>query len=390
MDLKKLKSNIRKFYVYRFFQAMFLVGPIFVLFLTDNGLSVTQVMFLQAYFYVILLLLEVPSGAFADKYGRKTSIILSSLFVFFGHLTYALGYTFFVFLIAETIYGIAVSLWSGTDSAFLYDTLKNLKREKEFKKVFGNYYAINFIFLGLGGILGGYLAEYSLRLPFWISLIPLGIAFFIPFSFTEPMIYKKVKTNYWQHIKKAVNYSINHKSLRLFLIYSFLIVGISEALWYIFQPYFVEIKIPITYFGIVFFGGSVMAAIGAKYAHKIEMKLGEWRTLFFIALCIGVSYLIMGIYSIILISLISFFIASLIFGGFRPIIEDYYNKHVKSFNRATVLSFKNFLNGISFVIFAPLIGVITDTYSLGIAFIMSGILVSINMVFLIIMYFIRK
>src|SRR3989344_7269292 len=155
----KLDGNIRKFYIYRFFQAMFLVAPIFVLFLTENGLSITQVMFLQAYFYVILLLLEVPSGAFADKYGRKTSIILSSLFVFFGHLTYALGYSFAVFMIAETIYGIAVSLWSGTDSAFLYDTLKNLKREKEFKKVFGNYYAINFIFLGLGGILGGYLAE---------------------------------------------------------------------------------------------------------------------------------------------------------------------------------------------------------------------------------------
>jgi len=391
MDLtKKLEGNIRKFYIYRFFQAMFLVGPIFVLFLTDNGLSITQVMFLQAYFYIILLLLEVPSGAFADRYGRKLSIILSSLFVFIGHLTYALGYSFAVFMIAETIYGIAVSLWSGTDSAFLYDTLKNLKREKEFKKVFGNYIAINLIFLGLGGILGGYLAEYDLRLPFWISLIPLGIAFFIPFSFTEPRIYKKVETNYWQHIKKAINYSLMHKKLRFFLIYSFLIVGISEAIGYLFQPYFIEIGINVIYFGIVFFVGSLMAAIGAKYANKIEIRLGERKTLFFISLIAGTGYLVMGKYFLIPISLIAFFFASFAFGGFQPVIEDYYNRHVKSFNRATVVSFKNFLNEISFVIFAPLLGVITDTYSLGIAFITSGILILINIVFLIIMYFIRK
>lgn len=389
MDLtNRLESNIRKFYIYRFFQAMFLVGPIFVLFLTDNGLSITQVMFLQAYFYVILLLLEVPSGAFADKYGRKKSIILSSLLVFLGQLIYAFGYNFIVFMIAETVYAIGVSLWSGIDSAFLYDTLKNLKKENEFKKVFGTYYAINYVFLGLGGIVGSYLANYNLRLPFWISLIPLGIAFFIPFSFTEPKIYKKVKTNYWQHIKKSISYSIMHKKLRLLLIYSFFITGITEVIWFLFQPYFVKIGIPVYLFGIVFFGFSIMAAIGARYAHRIEFKLGEKKTLFLIPLFLGISYIIMGRYSIILISLIAFFIAAFFYGGFHPIIEDYYNRHVKSFNRSTVVSFKNFLDGIGYAVFAPLLGVITDFYSLEAAFILSGIIVLSNIIFLIIMYLI--
>jgi hypothetical protein len=70
------ESNIWKFYLFKIVGAMELTISIFVLFLLTNNLSMTQVMTLETIFIAIVLLLEVPSGAFADLFGRKFSVSL--------------------------------------------------------------------------------------------------------------------------------------------------------------------------------------------------------------------------------------------------------------------------------------------------------------------------
>ena len=59
----------------------------------------TEVFWLQSIFAVAVLFSEVPSGYFADTFGRKNSIIWGSILIFLGFLLYGFGETFWQFLL---------------------------------------------------------------------------------------------------------------------------------------------------------------------------------------------------------------------------------------------------------------------------------------------------
>ena len=83
------------------------------------------------------LILEVPTGVLADLLGKKKTLLISRLFYVVEIFIIAFFNGFWPFLIAKVISGIGVSLSSGTESALLYDTLKRLKKEKDYKKISG-------------------------------------------------------------------------------------------------------------------------------------------------------------------------------------------------------------------------------------------------------------
>ena len=75
-----IESNIVKFYVFKFISAMFFHGPIFVIYLRGY-ISLTQVMVLEVFAGFTTVILEIPSGAFADTYSLATSLLCSAAIV---------------------------------------------------------------------------------------------------------------------------------------------------------------------------------------------------------------------------------------------------------------------------------------------------------------------
>ena len=61
--------------------------PIIVLFL-KNTVSLTQIMILQATYSFTVALFEIPSGFFADIYGRRLSLFFGSILTFLGYLIF--------------------------------------------------------------------------------------------------------------------------------------------------------------------------------------------------------------------------------------------------------------------------------------------------------------
>ncbi len=370
--MAKLSSNIWKLYVYRVIGSMQFVLPVFALFLLDNNLSLTQVMILQAWYAIALLAFEIPTGAFADRHGRKTSIIISAVMIFIACFVYASGRLFLVFLAAETLWAIAASFWSGADTAFLFDTLKALKREDEFKKIYGTFYAIESISYGIAGIIGGFLVVYGLRFPFYMTLIPLGIAMIIPFTLKEPQLFRKVKYKYWAHIKEAVKYTARNPRLRFIILYAAIFAVVGEVLYFLWQPYLKSAGVPITLFGIIFAIFTAVNALGSKLAHKIEPRLGEKATLLMAVLIPAIALILMGwiiaVYS--LLFLLAFEFAE---GILRPVLTSYVQHHIESYRRATILSLKNMSRSLAVATIAPLVGAIADYWTIQAAFLISGI-----------------
>lgn len=385
----KLKQNIWKFYLYRFFASLIFSAPIFVLFLLDNGLSMTQVMLLQAVYTALSMLFTVPAGLLADKIGRQKILACNSLFALLGWLVYASSHTFSGFLLAEILLALSLALWQAGSPAFIYDTLKELKEEKQFKKVYGHIVTINNLVWGLAALLGSYLATFSLRLPFWFSLPPLALALFLAFTFTETRLYPHGEKHYLVHLKDAARFTFSHPKLRLFLIYAAFIFSLSFITYLFYQPYLETIKIPLAYFGLVYFLLSLAYALGSQLAHPLESKLGEKKILILLLLAHVLSLLALAFlipfWGAVIIIVLSFF------GGlFEPVILDYINRHVETHHRATVNSLGSLLNQGLSTLLAPFLGWVSDLWGLSTAFLLSALLLALNLGILLAIFYLLK
>ena len=371
---KDYASNIWKYYLFIFFGRIEFTVSIFVLFFLANNLNMTQVMILETIFTVAIFLLEIPSGAFADKVGRKTSLVLSNLSLCIAFIIFGLGNSFFIFMIAQIFLALFWALKSGADSAFIYDSLKEIKREDEYAKTFGIGSSIWMFILAGISILSTSLSVYlGYRILFFISAGFFFIGFLIALTFREPPIHKHLQEpNYFNHIKQAIKFTYAHKTVRNLIIYYGLFAALGHLTYFLIQPYYDFTNLPINILGIAMTCYFLFAGLGHLSAQKIIKRFTEKRLLFILLFLASISfiaiYLFPPLIAIIFISLMSFLC------GIRDIfIEKVIHHHTDSHHRATVLSIQSISKSFMYAIFAPLIGLFTDIYSPAAAFLMMGI-----------------
>ena len=122
--------NIRQFIAFRiFFNARFYY-PVFTVLFLDFGLTLEQFAILNAVWAATIVMVEVPSGALADTYGRRKLLMAAGVIMVveisllcFVPLENS-GLVFMAFLVNRVLSGIAEAAASGADEALAYDTLK--------------------------------------------------------------------------------------------------------------------------------------------------------------------------------------------------------------------------------------------------------------------------
>lgn len=385
------ESNIWKFYLFMFLNGLELTIPIYVLFLLANNLSMTQVMILEVIFIVLTLGLEVPSGAFADLYGRKTAFIISDLSFVIGFLIFGFGTNFWHFLIANILVACSMAFWSGTDSAFVYDTLKELKREKDYAKIFGrghSFVNIIFAFMALAGV--AIASKTGYRPLFFITAGFVFLAIFVALSFKEPPIHKKLlDRKYSEHLKEALKFASTHKIVRNFIIYFSVAGALSHLTWFVLQPYYGQSSLPIYFVGIAIFLYFFIYSFGMMFSNFFVKKFSEKGVIFTNLLISSFSFIgfffINKIAALVVLSIMTFF------NGVSNIFVDRgINHHTDSHHRATVLSIKNMGKSIFYAIFAPLIGLFTDIFSPEAAFLMMGVGLFAHFIFIVFLFSYKK
>src|SRR3954453_8653559 len=73
--------TIRRFYTYRLASEAQFISAIWIIFLRDRGFSLTEIGLAESGFHLAPVLLELPSGSFADLVGRRWSMIAGALLV---------------------------------------------------------------------------------------------------------------------------------------------------------------------------------------------------------------------------------------------------------------------------------------------------------------------
>ncbi len=163
--VRALRANLWKLYLIQVCRWFLLLMPVLVLFYQENGLGLQDVFIVQAFFSVCIIVFEVPSGYFADRLGRRRSMLVGTTCGSLGFGIYALSHTLPEILCAQFFIALGGSFISGSDSALLYDTLIELKQSEQYQRIAGRLGSIGNFSEGIAGLLGGFLALISLRTP---------------------------------------------------------------------------------------------------------------------------------------------------------------------------------------------------------------------------------
>lgn len=355
---------------------MALFMPIIIIFFQENGLDFKEAMLIIATASITTAIIEIPSGYFADVFGRKTSLVCGTIFSFIGITIYAFSHHLFHFLPGALCLGIGQSFISGSDTALMYDSLAEMKREKEFVKYEGRSISLGNFVEAFASIIGGFLAGISLRTPFYYQM---GIAFFgilAALLLVEPKIHNKIldAQNHFKRIISIIQYAlIKNTPLRWNILYSSILGLATLTMAWVTQPYYKSLNIDIKYFGVISAILNLAVALTAFHAYKIEKRLNTKIILISFLLLISFGFFFTGYY-LSLWSLGILLIFYLVRGIATPVLRDYVNRVTPPEMRATVMSVRSLIIRCLFAPIAPFLGYITDIYSIQTAFLFSAIL----------------
>ena len=338
-------SNPTKYFWITLFQSSSFLAPVLTLFYLQRGLDYQQIFIFYTSIVVSMFLFEVPTGIFGDKYGRKTSIVAGLV----GWIIFTFGLlfadTFWEFFFLFILSGITLTFASGSDEAMIYDSLKQVKKEKQMKKYMGKIISARFlpliIIAPLGSIIAKDLTSFQFTSLILGNLLFTIIAFFISLSLVEPKVESgphEIRSPFTlfkmsiQHIRNSP------KLVSMFMNKTLILIPGSHLFAILWQPYLQTSGVPIFFFGILTAISSLIIFLLNQNINKIDSILNGRRIIFYTGLLPLVAFVLGALFQNILLALLFYFVIKIAIWLRDPIFSQYLNEHIESHNRATVLS----------------------------------------------------
>lgn len=369
-----IRSNIWKLYaIQALTQALFMI-PVIVLFWQSHGLSMKEILIIQAGFALTILLLEIPTGYIADRWGRKRTLITAGVFDVLGYVLYATSGGFWQFLIAEITIGIGVSLRSGAIEAITYDTLLQLGEEKTYRRVAGNQSFFEFNTEALSSLAGGAIFLLSTRLPLWLTAVAAAVAFFIALTLREPARHGMREQRHWKAIWDVSTHTlVRHRGLRSVIFLHSLISTMTLTFFWFFQVFQQMVGVPVVLFGLTHAVIVAAGAFASKYVRLFEKRVDDRWLLIGVASAVVGGYIVLGLPPAAWL-LVWFLVSRIAWGFLGPLTADMVNRMTTSDVRATVLSLRSFLGRLIFVCTSPFVGALADARSVPVALLTAGVI----------------
>ncbi|WP_414621757.1 MFS transporter [Calothrix sp. CCY 0018] len=374
--VSSIKSNIWKLYILKGLEFAWFPIPVIILFYENNGLSFEQSLLLKTILSLSIFIFEIPSGYFADIFGRKACLVSGGLVWTLGLLFYCFQTSFSAFAIAEILSGLAMSLISGANTALGFDSLVKMNQEQNYRHVEGRLGAIAGVAEAICGLVGGLVAARNLVYPFYLQTICIFVYFLIALTLVEPNL-DQSSTNASQpdnhrEIWEAIRFSllVNKKVKWLILFSANFGIATFLAVW-LSQADMQSRGLEVSSFGFAWAAFHLIMSFASFKATSIENFWGTKKVFLGLVIFLGLSYICLGlinqVWGIIFIALIYFS------RGVRsPLVLNCINQNLPSSIRATVLSINSFMFNLGFIAIAPVVGWITETYNLDTALFLLG------------------
>ncbi len=346
-----LEGNIVKYNLFKIFtKRVFL--PLITIHLTLVGkVTLEQLGIIASVTALTQILLEVPTGYLADRWGHKSALVLGSFITSISVLPYIFMPNFYGGLIASVAFFAGASFGSGTMQAFMHETLIGLGRESEYTKIMAK--AQSYGLLGNVVLIALIPLTYQIdkNLPFILGFLCAFVTFILALSLKKPDVKiseEHIKAGFISELKKSLTKPAWIRLILVFMIFGVVSASFDKVITYR-ELIFQDLGVPIKYFGFILAFGSLLAALGANYIHLLK-KLKPKNFYLFDILYVSIAFILIGVLRNPILSILAFSLfpaydrtRSIIFES--QIFEEFHNSKYKS-TLVSILNFFAYGNGI--------------------------------------------
>jgi MFS family permease len=360
-----MARDLRLFYLFRLLATSYLYVPVFMAVMAARGLSFNEIMVLGAIYCGTVILIEIPTGAFADRIGRRQSMMLGAAMMVASSLIAYGADDFATFALVEVLAATSMALCSGADSAYLFDLLQEHGRADEYARREATastwHQAGNAIAFAGGGLLAGV----DLALPYLVTAVVAGAAFVVacvmgpdrtPARAHAPVTGGTLR-GWGRHMKLALRDVRSNRRLAWLIAYSAVVFVLLRATIYLYQPYLDARHFSPAEIGFVFAAVYTVAAVVAHRSNSLRRWIGEevlvWGLLGALAVTFVLLDQVPGAWALSILG-----VQAVANGLYSPLVKPMLNREIPdSSRRATVLSIESIARRGTMGVFSPIAGI---------------------------------
>ncbi len=356
------------FYVERFFSHTVYFVPAFLVIFFKEMLSITQISMLFFALAISNFIFEIPTGAFADVFGRKTSTLLGYIMIGMLMPMFLLVDNFYMLLLLFFLWGLFGTFYSGAREAWTVDNLKYYNKKDLINTYYLKEHSIINFGLFLSGFLGAFIvAKLGLNAIWIFASLSWIVSFLLLLPIQEHKLTKEMKISFrklYLQSKEGIQYSVQHKVLLFLLVASFFIMFRDSfdgpLIW---QPFLQDLGVPVYFFGIIFSISTVLGSI-APFIAKPMLKVCKSEKIYLIVLLVAGMLLNFGVLFVdnVITGLVLMLSMLLLVDLSMPIENSFTQKFIPSKTRATITSFKSMIISLAHAVSYPIAGIVADTF----------------------------
>ena len=372
-----------RFGLYGFLKNQKYYEPFLLLVFLEKGLSFFDIGLLIGFRAVCINLLEVPSGALADLYGRRRAMLLSfsAYLASFALFTYA--ETLQALFAAMSLFALGETFRSGTHKAMIFDWLTEQGRSHEKARVYG----ITRSWSQLGSATSVLVAativlwQQDYSQVFLYSMVPysVGLLNFLgyPKNLDGSRAQERSLKRVAEHLLNTLRDSWHRPRLRALLTESMAQRGTWEVGKDYLQPVLQQFALALPMFlalegqdrvailvGVTYFVLHLLSAATTRQAHHLrDLCGGNARFTFGVFLLTGVAYALLwsALQQGLLVLVVALFVAlAVLQNAWKPIFLERVDETSEAAMGATVLSLDQQAKALFVAVMAPILGKLVD------------------------------
>lgn len=326
---------VAKYYLFMATNTMSLCLPIWVVFLRAQGLSYTEIMVLDAIWWVGLTAGEIPTGFVGDRIGWRNSLVLGNGLRAVSVVAMGLSSTFAALAGVYLLWAVGQTLQSGSTDAWLYELLERRVGEGTFTHVRGRGESTTLAVGAAAAIAGGYMGDVSLRLPFYATGVLWASGTVVLATFPSMAVEADQRVSPLD-VLPLLRERILGSDLRRFVVWVGILLGVAQAVSRFTQPVSIDLGVPVASLGWLYAGFTLLAALASARSGWIREHVGldGW---FLLAPAV-LATLFVGAWAVPLVAIPGFVSIRAVRAVTRPLANGYVNERIDTAGRATVLS----------------------------------------------------
>lgn len=275
-----ISVNIRILSWFNFFTAFKLYSAIAIIYFSNITHSYALGISIFSIVQVSTALFEIPTGVLSDKVGRKSTVLYGALIRVVSLVCYAMGQSYFIFVVGAIFEGVSVAFFSGNNDALLFDTVSETGEKDKYHEFLGKTKSMLYPSLMIASLLGGVIASISFPLVFWLSLIPQTICVVLALKLVEPEKQEAAVESVYTQLREAFKLLYTNIQLRRLSIGEILKTSIEEILFN-FQVLFYNTLWPLWAVGLTRSIMAVTKFVSFRYSGKVITRFTAIKSLIF-------------------------------------------------------------------------------------------------------------